>query len=47
MAGQILLWIRLADAEDERRAYQTLLAHSSTSVDAHELRHSVHRLRLR
>ena len=36
-AGQILLWIRLTDAEDERRAYQTLLAHSSNAVCVHDL----------
>ena len=38
LAGQILLWIKLTDAEDERRAYQTLLAHSSNLVDVHDLR---------
>lgn len=38
LAGQILLWIRLTDAEDERRAYQILLAHSSNLVDVHDLR---------
>ena len=35
--GQILLWIRVADADDERRAYQSLLAHSSNSVGVHDL----------
>jgi len=35
-AGKILLWIRVADAHDERRAYQTLLAHSSNSVGVHD-----------
>ena len=36
-AGGILLWIRVADADDERRAYQSLLAHSSNSVGVHDL----------
>lgn len=36
-AGRILHWIRVADADDERRAYQTLLAHSSNSVGVHDL----------
>jgi hypothetical protein len=36
-AGKILLWIRLADADDERRAYQSLLAHSSDVVGVHDL----------
>ena len=35
--GKILLWIRLADADDERRAYQCLFAHSSNSVGVHDL----------
>ncbi len=35
--GKILLWIRLADADDERRAYQSLLANSSNSVGVHDL----------
>jgi len=35
-AGKILLWIRLADADDERRAYQSLLAHSSDLVGVHD-----------
>ena len=35
--GRILLWIRVADADDERRAYQGLLAHSSNSVGVHDL----------
>lgn len=35
--GKILLWIRLADADEERRAYQSLLAHSSNSVGVHDL----------
>jgi hypothetical protein len=36
-AGRILLWIRVADADGERLAYQSLLAHSSTSVGVHDL----------
>lgn len=36
-AGKILFWIPLTDADDERRAYQTLLAHSSNSVGVHDL----------
>ena len=36
-AGRILLWIRVPDADDERRAYQTLLTHSSNSVGVHDL----------
>jgi hypothetical protein len=36
-AGKILFWIRVTDADDERRAYQTLLAHSSNSVGVHDL----------
>jgi hypothetical protein len=36
-AGKILLWIRVADADDERRAYQSVLAHSSNSVGVHDL----------
>jgi hypothetical protein len=36
-AGKILLWIRLTDADDERRAYQSLLAHSSDVVGVHDL----------
>jgi hypothetical protein len=35
--GKIQLWIRLIDAEDERRAYQSLLANSSNSVGVHDL----------
>jgi hypothetical protein len=35
--GRILLWIRVADADDERLAYQSLLAHSSNSVGVHDL----------
>jgi hypothetical protein len=36
-AGKILFWIRVADADDERRASQTMLAHSSNSVGVHDL----------
>ena len=36
-AGKVLLWIRLADADDERRAYQSLLAHSTDLVGVHDL----------
>ena len=36
-AGRILLWIRVADADDERLAYHCLLAHSSNSVGVHDL----------
>jgi hypothetical protein len=36
-AGNILLWIRIADADEERRAYQSLLASSSNSVGVHDL----------
>jgi hypothetical protein len=36
LAGKILYWISLADAEDEHRAYQTLFAHSSTSIGVHD-----------
>jgi hypothetical protein len=35
--GSILLWIRLANAEDERRACHSLLANSSNSVGVHDL----------
>jgi hypothetical protein len=36
-ANKILLWIRVVDADDERRACQWLLAHSSNSVGVHDL----------
>ena len=36
-SGRILLWIRLTDADDERRAYQSLLAHSSDVVGVADL----------
>jgi hypothetical protein len=35
--GKILLWIQLADTDEERRAYQSLLANSSNSVGVHDL----------
>jgi hypothetical protein len=35
-SGGVLLWVRLADANEERRAYQCLLAHSSNSVGVHD-----------
>jgi len=35
--GKIQLWIRLTIAEDERHAYQSLLANSSNSVGVHDL----------
>ena len=35
-AGKILFWIPVVDADNERRAYQTLLAHSSNSVGVHD-----------
>ena len=35
--GKILLWVQLFDYADERRAYQSLLASSSTSVGVHDL----------
>lgn len=35
--GKILLWVQLFDNEDERRAYQSLLATSSNSVGVHDL----------
>lgn len=36
-AGRILLWLRVANDDDERRAYQCLLAQSSNSVGVHDL----------
>ena len=36
-AGRILLWIRVGDADEERGALQSLLAHSSNSVGVHDL----------
>jgi hypothetical protein len=35
--GRILLWVQLFDSDDERRAYQSLLATSSNSVGVHDL----------
>jgi hypothetical protein len=35
--GEIQLWVRLTDIEDERRAYESLLACSSDSVGVHDL----------
>jgi hypothetical protein len=36
-SGSVLMWLRLADADEERRACQCLLAHSSNSVGVHDL----------
>ena len=36
-AGKILFWIKVGDADDERRACQMLLVHSSNSVGVHDL----------
>jgi hypothetical protein len=35
--GKVLLWAQLFDNDDERRAYQILLATSSNSVGVHDL----------
>jgi hypothetical protein len=35
--GRILLWVQLFDNDDERRAYQSLLARSCNSVGVHDL----------
>jgi hypothetical protein len=35
--GGILLWVRLMNIEDERRAYRCLLSSSSSSVGVHDL----------
>jgi hypothetical protein len=35
--GEILLWIRLADADDVRRAYQCVFANSSNAVGVNDL----------
>ena len=35
--GKIILWVQLSGADDERRAYQSLLANSSNSVGVHDL----------
>jgi hypothetical protein len=37
-AGKILKWIRVVDADDERRACQGLLTTTSNSVGVHDLR---------
>jgi hypothetical protein len=36
-AGKIVLWLPISDADDERHAYATLLAHSSDLVGVHDL----------
>lgn len=36
-SGKILFWMQVADGDDERRAYQCLLTHSSGSVGVHDL----------
>jgi hypothetical protein len=36
-ASQILFWMQLVNDDDERRAYQCLLTHSSNSVGVHDL----------
>lgn len=41
LAGKILLWIEVADAENERQAYRMLFAHGSNSVGVHDLRRPV------
>ena len=33
----MILWVQLFDNDDERRAYQSLLARSSNSVGVHDL----------
>lgn len=35
--GEILMWVRLSDNEDEQRAYRTLLATGCNSVGVHDL----------
>jgi hypothetical protein len=35
--GKILFWMQVADSDDERRAYQCLLTHSSNCVGVHDL----------
>jgi hypothetical protein len=37
LANKIVLWIRIASADDEHRAYQNLLANSSNTVGVHDL----------
>jgi hypothetical protein len=41
--GQIMLWVQIFDAEDERYANQSLLATSSNSVGVHDLVPGQHR----
>ena len=36
-AGNILFWMQVANDDDERRAYHSLLAHSSSFVGVHDL----------
>jgi hypothetical protein len=36
-AGKIMLWLPISDADDERHAYASLLAHSSDLVGVHDL----------
>ena len=36
-AGKIVLWIPISNTDDERRAYASLLAHSSDIVGVHDL----------
>jgi hypothetical protein len=35
--GRIVLWVQIFDIESERRAYQSLLANTSSSVGVHDL----------
>jgi len=37
LTGKILFWIEIMEADDERRAYQNLLAHGSDCVGFHDL----------
>jgi hypothetical protein len=37
LAGKILFWIRVSEADDERRVHQSLFTHSSNSVGVHDL----------
>lgn len=36
-AGSIVLWVQIPDVESERRAYQSLLAKTSSPVGVHDL----------
>jgi hypothetical protein len=38
-AGRLLLWLRVMNEEDERAAYEYLLAKSSNAVGVHDLAH--------